>query len=215
MRKHRVKQGECMDSIAATYGFSSGRALLDHPQNAELKKMRPDPGMLLPGDEVVIPDRKAKATQVKAGAAHSVQVKTPRRLLRLTLLDGTDQAFANQVWAVMDSAGEVLAAGETDADGKLEAELAGSAQELTVHCRGVEFQVHLGALDPLRDGEAPCLSGVRARLRNLGYDSGPDVEGGSTQLQAVIGAFQRQCGLEPTGELDGATLDKLREVHGC
>jgi peptidoglycan hydrolase-like protein with peptidoglycan-binding domain len=63
-----------------------------------------------------------------------------------------------------------------------------------------------GGLDPTDD-----MQGARQRLRNLGYDCGEDDE----QLQAAIGSFQLENQLPVTKQLDEATRDTLRKIHGC
>jgi hypothetical protein len=40
---HIVQQGEHLSGIAAKFGFSSFRTIWQHPENAELKKLRKDP----------------------------------------------------------------------------------------------------------------------------------------------------------------------------
>jgi hypothetical protein len=55
--EHRVRQGECLASIAARHGLPSAEALFDHPDNAELKRRRKHPGVLSPGDVVKVPER--------------------------------------------------------------------------------------------------------------------------------------------------------------
>ena len=54
---HSVKQGEHMSGIARHYGFSDYKKLWDHANNAKLKTLRKNPNILLPGDEVFVPDR--------------------------------------------------------------------------------------------------------------------------------------------------------------
>ena len=59
--QHRVTQGESITTIALRYGFRDPKAIYDHPDNAELKKKRPSPDILFPGDVVIIPDKEAKS----------------------------------------------------------------------------------------------------------------------------------------------------------
>ena len=56
---HKVKQGECISSIAEDYGFSWERIWNDL-NNEELKQKRKDPNILYPGDEVVIADKEVR-----------------------------------------------------------------------------------------------------------------------------------------------------------
>src|SRR5262245_7341677 len=81
--KHIVQQGDCLSSIAAQYGFGDYRKIYDDPANAELKKRRPNPNVLQPGDVVNIPDRVAKTFECATGQTHRFVVKQPKALLRL------------------------------------------------------------------------------------------------------------------------------------
>ena len=68
--KHVVKQGECLSSIAKQYGFADYRTIYDHPLNAELKRKRPDPNIIQPGDVVWIPDKQQKQEQRSTQQTH-------------------------------------------------------------------------------------------------------------------------------------------------
>jgi peptidoglycan hydrolase-like protein with peptidoglycan-binding domain len=72
------------------------------------------------------------------------------------------------------------------------------------------FQLRLGSLDPITE-----ISGIQARLRNIGIDCGP-VDGrlGPKTREALI-SFQKANQLQPTGEPDEATRARLKEAHGC
>ncbi len=70
-----VKQGDCLSSIAARFGFASYRAIYDAPENAAFKKKRPNPNLIYPGDELVIPERAPKEVKIGTGALHRFKVK--------------------------------------------------------------------------------------------------------------------------------------------
>jgi len=59
MKTHVIKSGESMWSIAKAYGFLDWRELYNHSANAVFRKLRPDPGHVLPGDKLFIPETKA------------------------------------------------------------------------------------------------------------------------------------------------------------
>jgi peptidoglycan hydrolase-like protein with peptidoglycan-binding domain len=71
------------------------------------------------------------------------------------------------------------------------------------------WKLKLGHLDP-----ADSITGVQARLINLGYFSGPADGQLSNASKAALAAFQSDNGITPaTGEMDAATTAKLADVH--
>ena len=55
MAIHRVLPGETLSLIAKKYGLRSWQDIYNHPDNAMLRKNRPDPNRIMVGDQVVIP----------------------------------------------------------------------------------------------------------------------------------------------------------------
>src|ERR1700761_3612824 len=93
---HTVQQGECMTQIAAAYGFADYNAIYQQPDNAELRKYRPSPNVLYPGDVVQIPDLQRKSVDRSTGQSHKFQVTVPKKELRVVLLDPTHQPLASK-----------------------------------------------------------------------------------------------------------------------
>src|SRR5438132_10806468 len=120
MPKHIVKQGECLSSIAARYGFGSWKTIYEDPQNGALRGNRPNPHLIYPGDEVFIPEKKPKKFSLNTGEVLALTVVVQRRRVRLTVLDGDDKPLANQPWVIEGK--DALAVGTTDGSGRLEAE---------------------------------------------------------------------------------------------
>lgn len=56
LETHIVQPAGHLSGLAAQHGFRSFRALFEHPDNAALRKKRPNPSVLLRGSIVVIPD---------------------------------------------------------------------------------------------------------------------------------------------------------------
>ncbi len=77
--------------------------------------------------------------------------------------------------------------------------------------RFLRFTLKCGSLLPM---EPPGVPALNQRLYNLGYGP-PDPEDWDLPTrQHATKAFQRNNGLEPTGDADEPTRQKLKEVHG-
>jgi len=209
--KHVVKDGDCVASLAAQYGFADGKAIWDHPDNASLKKMRADPNLLHPGDQVTIPDRKPKALSLATGKKHKIVVKRPMRLLRIKFLDADGEPLKGPYKL---TAGALVREGELDGEGVLHEQLPPAIVQAQVEIGGVVRAVRIAHLNPLRDTNDSGVTGAQARLSNLGYAPGSIDGQAGPKTRAALRTFQEAHGLEPTGELDDATIDKLQSEHG-
>src|SRR5262245_51728275 len=58
-RTHTIQTGECISSVAYRYGFFPS-TIWDHPENAELKRLRRDPNVLYADDAVHVPELRVK-----------------------------------------------------------------------------------------------------------------------------------------------------------
>ena len=65
MPVHTVQQGEHLPALAERYGFQTIDPIWNDPANAELKQLRKNPMVLMPGDEVTIPDREQTALTLR------------------------------------------------------------------------------------------------------------------------------------------------------
>jgi hypothetical protein len=212
---HRVQQGECLASIAHRYGVMDWRRILDHPDNDALREKRPDPHVLAPGDTVVVPDKEERVADVATGKEHKFKVKLPRVKLRLHLHGRDGEPLAGKRYELTVAGSTV--SGTTAGDGLLEEEVPADATTGTLRVfasdddpeHGTRIELAIGHLDPIDHDE-----GARARLRNLGFlvKSGADDADGRS-LAKALRWFQKQHGLEVTGELDDATADALRGAH--
>jgi N-acetylmuramoyl-L-alanine amidase len=207
-KEHRVREGECVASIAFEHGFHPD-TLWDHPDNADLKRLRGDPNVLLAGDALVIPDLRTKEVACATGRLHRFKRRGVPENLRLRLHRGGKPRADLEYRLEIDGA---VRHGRTDGDGLLEAWIPPNARVglLTLLESGEVLRLELGGLDPVDH-----LTGVQARLFNLGLYSGR-VDGlDSPALRAAVRAFQVRQGLPETGEVDAATRSALREVHGA
>lgn len=206
---HKVRKGDCVASIAAEYGFADWRAVWNHPGNADLRARRKSPNVLLEGDDVVLPEPRKVMATVPAGKDHRFVLRLPRARLRLELHDRRGRALASRRFE-LTVGGETLS-GTTDDAGRIDEPIPARAQEAELRVfldgdRELEIPLAVGHLDP-EDSE----SGVRQRLRNLGYlrEREPDDE----VITSALREFQRDNGLELTGSADDATQGQLRHHH--
>jgi hypothetical protein len=57
MPTHIVRNGENLTVIANKYRYSEWKTIYNHPQNAEFRRKRPNPNVIVPGDVIYIPDK--------------------------------------------------------------------------------------------------------------------------------------------------------------
>lgn len=211
MPSHTVQQGECLSSIAKQYGFGAD-TLWNHADNKALREKRRSPNVLYVGDVVFIPEKEQKQLKVTPNATHQFQVKAKPPELRLRVLAGgkpvKDAAYTIAVDGVEV---EPKKAKKTDAKGMVIAKLghASTSAVVRVAKQGTVYEVSLGHLDPITK-----ITGLKARLRQLGYYLGPVDDQPSPLFHVALWLFQNNQGLLPTGSIDDRTLDELKKVYG-
>lgn len=208
---HDVKQGETLLGLAVKNGLESWQDILDRPENAELKKKRSDPGILKAGDRVFIPNRQMGHEPAAVDAKHTFKIGPPKAWLRLAIKDAAGDALADRKYELA-VAGKTLA-GKLPADGVIEQAVPVDATEgrLTVWMDETVTQVwdlRIGHMDP-----ADEVSGVQARLNNLGFDCGDPDGVLDDDTKNAVRAFQLLTGLEVTGEIDDALREKLLSFY--
>ncbi len=207
---HVVVQGESVDSIAAQCGHVPD-TIWNAPENRNLKSQRKDPHILMPGDRLFVPPIEPKTVSVATGSLHRFTVQRPRARLKVQIVDLGKPRANEPFLLVVDGSTEL--SGKTDGDGWVDQPLPPLARtaKLTVGegDSAVTYRLALRALDPVTE-----VSGVQARLRNLGYGEVPlDGLMGPATIAALC-AFQRDHSLDVTGKPDQATQDELKEQHG-
>jgi hypothetical protein len=206
MGLRRVLQGECLSSIASVEGFAPS-TLWDHPENARLKETR-NPNALFPGDEIFVPEKRLRTERRPTGARHVFRRKAATTRLQVRLVaDGEPRK--NEAY-VLDMAG-AHKQGMTDGDGWIREPIPATATRAILTLRGGDetYTLQLGHLDPLEE-----ISGVKARLTNLGFYAGAVDAQEDDALEEALAGFQEVYGLGVTGRVDDATRAKLREAHG-
>lgn len=214
MPDHEVQQGECLSSIAHQYGISDWRQLWNHPDNAALRGRR-NPHILKPGDIVKIPDDIGPAFNGHSGEAGAFRLSpAPPTEIRLILTDNFGNPYSQKEYRV-EIAGESIT-GTTAEDGLLSCEIPPEATRAVLTLwlesstgspgRKLTWELDLGYLDPIEE-----ISGVQARLRNLGYDI-DDISGSLDEpTRRAIRMFQAEEQLRITGEIDDSTRARLEQ----
>lgn len=206
---YMVREGDCIESIAAGFGFFA-ETIWDHPENARLKESRKDANILLPGDTVVIADREIKQADGATEKKHTFKRKGIPCLLQIRILKFGIACADEPYVLIIDG---VRVAGQTDSDGWLKEPISPKAREglLTLGKEGSRKRRHvlrLGGLAPKSE-----IAGIQHRLNNLGHpcQATSRMDAGT---QSALLAFQAEHGLHPNGEPDADTRDKLAELHG-
>ena len=215
-KTHVVKQGEWLQKIARLYGFASWQTLYDDPANESLRNKRPNPDLLYPGDEVIIPD-KVRVASLDPDSTYRVTL-TPRipEVLRIQPKLSTGETLAGREYEL--ALGADVHKATIPPSGVIEVPLSGdpSQAKLTITLASGSkqtWELALGNLDPIE-----TLSGLQTRLNNLRYyfgkisttDGQPDQE-----TQAAICDFQKDHGLSVDGNPNPDTRNKLQEVYGA
>jgi hypothetical protein len=207
--RHVVQQGDCIASIAFEHGFFPDTIWMHH-ENDELRKARLDPNVLLPGDEVFVPDKRVDVVKRATDARHVFRRRGVPEVLRIQLLRHGKPRKHTSYSLEIDG---VVEQGMTDDDGVVGASIPPAARRgvLTLTDTGESFDLDLGGLDPVTE-----LTGVQGRLRNLGLYRGPIDGVLGAQTERALRRFQElEPDLEPSGALDDATRDALeRRARG-
>lgn len=206
---YKVKQGDCIESIAFKHGLFWDK-IWNHPKNNDLKEKRKDPDVLCPGDTVFIPDKEGKEESGPTKKCHRFKRKGVPSRLRMILRDEDNKPRANEPYILIID-GHIFN-GTTGADGKVEHPIPPGAKRATLRVgeNQEEYFFDLGYIDPISE-----ISGVQSRLNNLEFDCGP-VDGIlNDKTREAIQRFQEKYDLEVNGEIDRATRDELEEVYGC
>ena len=156
-----------------------------------------------------------KLTEGSAPKASDEEEKAKTKALKLRLLDPKLEAYKEKNY-VLVVAGERFE-GKTDTEGNIEHEVRNEAEMGSLILWPDDFPTGERMSWKLRIEEDPPgadLAGALLRLRNLGYYLGPLVASIDDALRSALVQFQIDHEIAGTGELDGATLAKLTDVHG-
>ncbi len=204
---YQVKQGDCISSIAYAHGFFAD-TIWNHPNNAELKKKRKSPYVLMPGDVVFIPDKRLKDVSEPTNQLHRFRCKnTPEKLKIQLTRDDEPRAGEEYELEIED----LKFNGKTDREGRIQQAIPPDAKKgKLILAEGEEvYHLHLGNLNPSDE-----ISGAQGRLRNLGLYYGPIDGMMSDELEEALQEYQFAKNIEPDGKLSPATIAALKEDYG-
>jgi len=214
MPTYIVQDGDCLASIAKQAGFADWHTIYDDSHNADFRKLRPDPNVICPGDELFIPDKEAKTDSKGTDTASTFKLIAKKTFLKIRMKDEKGQPFAGKKFSL--KIGGATTEGVTGSDGLIQQEIAADTRtgQLTVFLDddttkpGFIWDLNVGGLDPVSTSK-----GVQARLNNLGFFCGA-VDGViGPRTKAALSGFQSKNGLTVSGDADSATRDKLRQLH--
>lgn len=240
-KTHTVRKGDCIESIAKKYGFFPD-TLWNHAENRKLHDLRKDPGALLPGDVVVVPDLKQKNVTGNTEQRHSFRRKGIPARMRIKFLkpvvpEPEEEAASSsgdydpsvyeepppqveQTFEPLANAPYVLkisghfTEGSSDGDGMVDA-------PIPAHATSGKITFHQGTSDEVSYDLAfgtldpiDTVNGLRKRLANLGYNCVPEGNEMEPTLQDALIRFQSEQGLTANGTIDQATKDKVKEIYG-
>lgn len=200
-----VKNGDCIESIAFEKGFFP-ETIWNDKNNNELKKVRKSKNILLPADEVYIPAKIGKEKECSTEQRHRFRRKGVPSQLTIELKIEDEPQSNKEISIIVDG---VIRDGKTDGNGRISVTIRPNAQEGKIRVKegGEEFDLHLGGLDPI-----DTISGIQARLMNLGYEVKVTGRWDEDTTEAIK-MFQSDQSIEVTGELNDATKSKIEEIY--
>ncbi|MFA6045519.1 MAG: peptidoglycan-binding domain-containing protein [Phycisphaerales bacterium] len=207
---HSVCQGESTTSLSFERGLY-WKTVWQHANNASLRSKRSNPNILLEGDEIFLPFLQQKDESCATGQKHRFQRKGVPETLNLTFLDMYGKPLKDKPYKLTIDGD--FRKGTLDANGKLSEPIPPNARSAKVEVgdKGelATTEVFLGHLDPVE-----TLTGVQARLKNLGY-FGAAIDGEPSDLldKAVV-RFRRKNGMEEGKEINDDLRNKLKDLHG-
>lgn len=206
-----AKADDSIESIAYRHGHHPD-TVWNHPQNSALRDKRGSMHVLLRGDRVFVPDLRKKTLALPTGQRHALRRHAVPAVLRLRIVI-FGRPVRQRPCRVCFPAHDELRL-ETDDEGFVEIPLYPDAEagRLVAELEdgtSLEFAIRPRRLDPVT-----TMTGVQARLSNLGFYQG-EIDG-LLNLNTLFALqnFQRACGLAVTGSVDEPTRAALLRDHG-
>lgn len=205
---YEVRPGDCIESIAFSHGHF-WQTIWNDIQNLQLRNARKNPNIMLPGDKVFVPEIQIKHESCVTGRRHKFVRRGVPSKLSILLKDEKGQPRADLEYVLVIDG--MIFNGRTDGTGRIQHPIPPNAQwgKLSIGTEGEEYPLKLGYMDPISE-----ISGVQARLSNLGYTCGQPSDKLNEETRQALRDFQDKHQLKQTGEPDQTTCDKLIQEHG-
>lgn len=206
---HVAKANDCISNIALEHGFFPD-TIWNDPDNADLRRVRPDPNVLRTGDLVVVPDKRRKEEDKPTDQRHQFRRRGTPATIHLRLLKNNKPRANEPYRLAIDGR---IHAGTTDEDGKVWIFVPPNARDATLYVgegkKRAEYKLALRRLQPVSE-----LEGVQQRLNNLGYGAGPENGELHSRTVEALKRFQQDHELAISGKSDPETQAKLGHRHG-
>jgi Putative peptidoglycan binding domain len=207
-----VGQGDTLLSIAYANGVHSWESVWNHARNEALRDKRGNPQVLLAGDKVYVPglDELGDATEIDTGKTHTFVLRRPECFFTVYLKDECGEPYAGHRYKL--TLGDDVFEGTTSPEG-----LVGHPAKPDVKTGELVLQrsddpddvctwsLEVGYLNP-----PDTVSGVKARLKNLGYYQGPVDDTLDDATREGIRDFRKHLGQDaPSGDVDDELVAAL------
>jgi Putative peptidoglycan binding domain len=202
-----AQKGDCLINLSRQEGLS-WEAVWNHPENAALRRRRKYLNIIKEGDAVFLPDLAVAEYLRQTDQLHKFVVEGRKVRFTLKLLDqGTPRAGEDYVLSVRNRSLK----GRTDENGSLSEWIPSDASTgtLIVGANHDEFAINFGYIDPIEE-----ISGVKSRLRNLGFYEGEINDEQDGELTEAIATFQHSVDLPGNGAITAETRNLLVKTHG-
>jgi N-acetylmuramoyl-L-alanine amidase len=176
--------------------------------------------VLAAGDVLHVPEAEGQEQPYTAKSTNRYRAVVEMTQLRFRLRRGGAEVLANEPYRVTGMAQPIE--GSSDGDGQVEIEVPAHQREIRLELpeRGEVMAIGVGQLGPVEGRR-----GLRSRLTNLGYlvpmEMVHPIGAGAQSSEEIdqenaeaLRDFQRDQGIEPTGDLDDDTRRALIDAHG-
>jgi hypothetical protein len=211
--RHKVEQGERLPTIARKYGFACWQTIWDFIGNLALKARRNNAHVLFPGDRIAIPGKLPRRALVCGGSAEYV-VQASTEVLRVTFTGANFDAAHPVKFRAQPNTGPAVT-GDLKPDGTMEIALREGITEVTVQLFIGDddepfetHELHVGGLDPSEE-----ISGVQARLANLGYYDGEITGIMDDDTREAVARFRADNLDDDKGSIDAVLCATLLDEH--